>query len=143
MRVSNSVPKTLQDVSINIKLKLSALWAAVMFCYVYGDYIEVYVPGVMSNAMLVEANSSGLQLKFFAVALLMSIPSLMIFLSLVLKPKINRRLNIVLPALFVLLLVVLNLETAWFFYLYLTGVEILLSLTTIWFAWHWPVNEMA
>ena len=143
MRVSNSVPKTLQDVSINIKLKLSALWAAVMFCYVYGDYIEVYVPGVMSNAMMVSENSSGLQLKFFAVALLMSIPSLMIFLSLVLKPKINRRLNIVLPALFVLLLVVLNLETAWFFYLYLTGVEILLSLTTIWFAWHWPVNEMA
>ncbi|MEC8327174.1 MAG: DUF6326 family protein [Pseudoalteromonas spongiae] len=141
MSKTNQMPSGLVNDTINVKLKLAALWAAVMFCYVYGDYIEVYVPGVMSNAMAVSANSEGLQAKFFAVAFLMSIPSLMVFLSLVLKPTVNRWLNIIIPALFVLLLIGLNLETTWIFYLYLTALEIILSLATIWFAWRWPKND--
>ena len=141
MSQSNQIQNGLVNDTINIKLKLAALWAAVMFCYVYGDYIEVYVPGVMSNAMAVSANSEGLQAKFFAVAFLMSIPSLMVFLSLVLKPSVNRWLNIIIPALFVLLLIGLNLETTWIFYLYLTGLEVILSLITIWYAWRWPKND--
>ena len=34
-----------QDFKVNIKLKLSLLWTSVMFCYVYGDYFQLYVPG--------------------------------------------------------------------------------------------------
>lgn len=131
-----------EDYKINVKLKLSALWIAVMFCYVYGDYIQVFVPGIMSEALRVSEDKEGIQFEFFAVALLMSIPSLMIFLTLVLKPTINRRLNIIIPSLFVVLLVSLNLENVWGFYLYLTGLEVLLSFMTIWHAWKWPQSEM-
>ncbi|MBQ4811511.1 hypothetical protein A7985_11620 [Pseudoalteromonas luteoviolacea] len=130
-----------EDYQINVKLKISALWIAVMFCYVYGDYIQVFVPGIMSEALLVSADKEGIQFEFFAVALLMSIPSVMVFLTLVLKPSINRRLNIIIPSLFVVLLVSLNLETVWGFYLYLTGLEVLLSLMTVWLAWKWPMTE--
>ncbi|MBQ4835166.1 MULTISPECIES: DUF6326 family protein [Pseudoalteromonas] len=130
-----------EDYQINVKLKLSALWVAVMFCYVYGDYIQVFVPGIMSEALLVSAEKEGIQFEFFAVALLMSIPSVMIFLTLTLKPNINRRLNLIIPSLFVVLLVSINLETVWGFYLYLTGLEVVLSLMTIWHAWKWPKTE--
>jgi hypothetical protein len=34
----------LEDFKINIKLKLSALWAGVTLCYLYCDYFELYVP---------------------------------------------------------------------------------------------------
>lgn len=34
----------LEDFKINIRIKLSALWTSVMFCYIYGDYFELYVP---------------------------------------------------------------------------------------------------
>jgi hypothetical protein len=135
---SNSVYK---DFPINVKLIISSLWVAVMFCYVYGDYIQIYVPGILSEAMKVTAAKEGIEIEFFAVALLMSIPSLMIFLTLALKPSINRWLNIIIPVLYIILLVAVNLETTWIYYLYLTAIEILLSITTVWYAWNWPKTE--
>ncbi len=137
---SNSVFK---DFPINVKLIISSLWVAVMFCYVYGDYIQIYVPGILADAMEVTAAKEGIEIEFFAIALLMSIPSLMIFLTLVLKPSINRWLNIIIPALYIILLVAVNLETTWVYYLYLTAIEILLSITTVWYAWNWPKTELS
>ena len=137
---SNSVFK---DFPINVKLIISSLWVAVMFCYVYGDYIQIYVPEILADAMEVTAAKEGIEIEFFAIALLMSIPSLMIFLTLVLKPSINRWLNIIIPALYIILLVAVNLETTWVYYLYLTAIEILLSITTVWYAWNWPKTELS
>ncbi len=34
----------LEDFKVNVKIMLSALWTSVMFCYIYGDYFELYVP---------------------------------------------------------------------------------------------------
>jgi len=31
--------RALDDIKIHVKVKLSALWAAVMFCYIYGDIL--------------------------------------------------------------------------------------------------------
>ena len=135
---SNSVFK---DFPINVKLIISSLWVAVMFCYVYGDYIQIYVPEILADAMEVTAAKEGIEIEFFAIALLMSIPSLMIFLTLVLKPSINRWLNIIIPVLYIILLIAVNLETTWIYYLYLTAIEILLSITTVWYAWNWPKTE--
>ena len=136
----SSINSTAQVFQINVKLKISALWIAVMFCYVYGDYIEIYVPGVIADAMTVKS-SIETQLEFFAVALLMAIPSVMIFFSLVLKPNINRLLNIILPTVYILLLIAVNMAGGWIFYLFLTAIEIAISITTIWYAWKWPTIE--
>ncbi|MDP5215504.1 DUF6326 family protein [Pseudoalteromonas tunicata] len=141
MSSTNNSNSVFQDFPINVKLIISSLWVAVMFCYVYGDYIEVYVPGVIANAMEVTSAKEGIQLEFFAVALLMSVPSVMIFLTLVLKPRINRWLNIIIPTLYIVLLIAINLQTTWGFYLYLTAIEILLSIYTVWYAWNWPKIE--
>ena len=35
---------TLEDYKINIKIKLSILWASVTLFYLYGDYFELYIP---------------------------------------------------------------------------------------------------
>ena len=34
----------LEDFKVNVKIKLSVLWTSVMFCYIYEDYFELYVP---------------------------------------------------------------------------------------------------
>jgi hypothetical protein len=34
----------LEDFKVNVKIKLAALWTSVMFCYIYEDYFELYVP---------------------------------------------------------------------------------------------------
>ena len=131
-----STKKVFEDFQINVKLKISALWIAVMFCYVYGDYIEIYVPGVIADAMAVKS-SIETQLEFFAVALLMAIPSVMIFFTLVVKPNVNRWLNIILSTLYIIMLIATNLTETWVFYLFLTAIEILISVAIVWYAWNW------
>lgn len=133
----NRTVKVYEDFQINVKLKISALWITIMFCYVYGDYIEIYIPGVLAEAMEVKATVET-QLEFFAVAFLMVIPSVMIFFTLVLKPKINRWLNIILPVFYILLLIVVNLSGGWAFYLFLTSVEIVISIAILYYAYKWP-----
>ena len=136
----NSTKAVFEDFQINVKLKISALWIAVMFCYVYGDYIEIYVPGVIADAMTVKS-SIETQLEFFAVAVLMVMPSMMIFFALVVKPNINRWLNIILAACYIVLLIAVNTETGWWFYLFLTAIEVLISVAIVWYAWNWPTLE--
>jgi hypothetical protein len=136
----NSTKTVFEDFQINVKLKISALWIAVMFCYVYGDYIQIYVPGILAKAMEVNATTET-QIEFFAVALLMAMPSVMIFFTLVIKPKINRWLNIILSALYIIILVATNLTETWVFYLFLTAIEVLISVAIVWYAWNWPTIE--
>ena len=140
MNKNNSTAIAYDDFKINVKLKISALWIAVMFCYVYGDYIQIYVPGMMAKAMEVNATTET-QLQFFAIAVLMVIPSVMIFFTLVLKPNFNRWLNIILSTLYIILLIGSNLTETWAFYLFLTAIEILISVAIVWYAWKWPRNE--
>lgn len=137
MSLNVGTVEVFEDFQINVKLKISALWVAVMFCYVYGDYIQIYVPGIMKQAMEVKATTET-QLEFFAVAILMAIPSVMIFFTLVLNPIANRRLNIILSLLYILLLIATNLTETWVFYLFLTAIEIMISIAIIWYAWKWP-----
>lgn len=84
-----------EDVKVNIKIILSGLWASVTLCYLYGDYFELYVPqkakGLVEGINLLDS-----PFKLFSAAFLLSLPALMVFLSLILKPQINRILNIVL-----------------------------------------------
>ncbi|WP_259367982.1 DUF6326 family protein [Colwellia sp. BRX8-9] len=133
----NSTKTVFEDFQINVKLKISALWIAVMFCYVYGDYIQIYVPGILAKAMEVKATTET-QFQFFAVALLMVLPSVMIFFTLVVKPKINRWLNIILSTLYIIMLIATNLTETWGFYLFLTTIEVLISVVIVWYAWNWP-----
>jgi hypothetical protein len=38
-----------EDIRVNAKLKLFALWSSVMFFYVYGDYFQLYQPGQLQD----------------------------------------------------------------------------------------------
>jgi hypothetical protein len=128
----------LEDVKVPVKLKLSALWAALMFCYLYGDYFGLYVPGQLQG-MLTGGGPIGptTERSLVAVSVLMVIPSLMVFLAVGLRPQISRWTNIGLAA-FYALVVAVTMPGSWAFYLMFSTVEIALSLMIIWCAWIWP-----
>lgn len=137
--------KSLEDFSINIKLKLSALWISTMFCYVYGDVFKLFVPsqlqGLLNGQSGVGATTPSSLLSF---AVLMTIPSLMIILSLVLKPAINRWVNISVGILFTFVMALILFTTKnemMIFYRYLALVEIILTGSIVWLAWSWPKRE--
>ena len=99
-----------EDLKVNIKIKLSALWTSVTFCYLYGDYFELYVPQ-KTQGLINGVNMLDSPIKLFAASILLSIPSLMIFLSIILKPTINRRLNIILGILYTAMMVLIALTS--------------------------------
>lgn len=126
------------DVAVPVRAKLSALWAALMFCYIYGDYFGLYVPGKLSG-VLEGAGPIGpvSQGTLVITAVLLAIPGLMVFLSLVLPVAICRWSNILLGA-FYIAVMLLTMPGAWNFYLLLGVIEIGLGLLTLWYAWSWP-----
>ena len=129
----------LEDFNINVKVKLSALWASVTFLYIYGDYFELYVPNkvqgiINSNSMLDHPA------KLFAAALLLAIPALMICLSIILKPSINRGLNLIFGIFFtgIMLLIALTSFSEWrAFYVFYAFLESGLTTIIVWYAWNW------
>lgn len=142
MASNNLTSNPLEDVRINIKFKLAALWTSVMFCYVYGDFFTLFVPGHIQDLM---DGKSGIgnttPLKLLAFAVLMTIPAVMIFLSLALKPKISRILNITAGLFFTLimaLIIVTSISEWMIFYIYLAVVEVILTGSIVWLALKWP-----
>ncbi len=133
----------LEDFKVNLKLKLAALWASVMFCYIYGDYFAFYVPGQLEGFIKGETLLDS-PLKLFAASLLMAVPALMIFLSVALKPKTNRYLNIIFGVLYTAIMVLIALTSMapwWAFSVFLALIESVLTSFIVWYAWRWPKLE--
>jgi hypothetical protein len=129
-----------EDFKIDVKLKLSALWTSVMFCYVYGDYFSFHVPKQIEIFLKGETNLDH-PLKLLAAAVLMAIPALMIFLSLVLKPKLNRWLNIIFGIIYtaiMLLIAITSIAPWWTFYVFFAVLESIITSMIVYYAWKWP-----
>jgi len=129
----------LEDPKINVKLKLAGLWTSTMFLYVYGDFFGLFQPGEvvkLFNGEIPNMGPSTQGLVLFC-AIAVAIPALMIALSLTLKPALNRWVNIVLGLVYTLFMLV-TMPGAWWFYLFLGVVEIVLTLAIVWVAWTWP-----
>lgn len=132
-----------EDFKINVKLMLSALWTSVMFLYIYGDYFELYVPEKVAG-LLNGQNILNTPYKLLFATIVLTLPSLMIFLSLAMKPKWNRVVNIsigVLLTLFTLLVGVSSLTEWRIFYVMLAFLESIITSIVVWKAWHWPKSN--
>lgn len=137
--------RSLEDVMVPTKAKISALWASAMFCYVYGDLLGFYIPGNlqrMIDGTLMPWPVTSFLLLGFAVA--MSIPSAMVALTLLLSPPASRWLNVIVGALETALIAFTMID-AWrignYFYIYLGIVECAITLLIVWSALAWPRYE--
>ncbi|MBE7385648.1 MAG: hypothetical protein F6J95_030145 [Leptolyngbya sp. SIO1E4] len=85
------------DAKVDVRIKLSALWVATMFCYLYADILSLYRSDLLEQIMIGEIIGFQINQAFLlGSAVLMSIPTIMIFLSLTLSPKVNRYANMIL-----------------------------------------------
>ncbi|GAG15374.1 unnamed protein product, partial [marine sediment metagenome] len=99
MNSNKKSARILQDVKINVKIKLSALWVAVTLCYVYADVFVLYKPGHIEEIIAGES-ALGSQVSLLGGAIMVTIPAIMVFLSLTLKAKANRWANIILSIIY-------------------------------------------
>lgn len=131
--------KALDDSKIHVKIKLSALWASVMFCYIYGDYFGLYKPGTLQGMVDGQMGPLGptTQGILLGTAIMMAIPSVMVFLSLGLPPTLSRWANISFGAIYTAIMLI-TMPGAWVFYICLGAIEVILTALIVWYAWHWP-----
>ena len=143
MDTNTKKTKYWEDLKINVKIKLSALWIALMFCYTYADILGFYAPGNLEE--LLSGEIAGIQMTqglLLGSAILMLVPSTMVFMSLVLKAKANRLVNIIVGIAY------LGVLGSTFFtgrnpayYLLFAIVKALLLVLIIRFAWKWPKGD--
>ena len=63
----------------------------------------------------------------------------MIFLSVALKPNLNRWLNIIFGVIYTLIILVTM--WGWKFYIFFGIIEVALTGLVVWYAWNWPRQE--
>lgn len=137
-----NTPHSLEDISVNVKLKLAAMWASFMFLYTYVDYFHLYMPGAVSDILKGKVFVFDITQGFLLIALIfVAIPVLMIFLSVALPAKINRRTNIIVASVFIPYMLFNLAGVAWIHMVLGAVIEVGLLCLIIRYAWKWPRIE--
>ena len=120
------------------RLLIAGAWTSLMFCYLYDDEFGFYRPGKLA-AMSAGRTPLGptTQQVLLAFSVMMSIPALMIFLTLILPRPVSRGLNLVL-GLFYAAIVVATMIHGWQFDLYFLVLDVALSAAIVVLALRWP-----
>lgn len=136
-------PMPLDDSPVNVRMKLAAAWTSFMFLYVYVDYLVLYKPGFLDNILSGKIFVFDISQGFLLGALVsVSIPALMVFMSVTLPARVARCTNLIVAALYIPYSIINVAGEAWvYFFAYGILVEVALLLLVIRFAWSWPRRE--
>ena len=130
------------DVQVGVRLKIASLWIAMLFLFAYGDIFGFFAPGRIAEIQ--GGRVSGIEITqtfLFAVSVYIAIASAMVFLTLVLRSAVNRWVNIVLAALYIVSIVASMFgEDAYF--VFLSVMESAMLALIIWYAWTWPQRRL-
>ena len=143
MKTKNKI--ILENRAVNIKVKLALFWVALMFFYIYNDIFSLFQPGHVAE--LAEGQLEGVQFTqtlLFGAAMLMAFPSIMVLLSIILKARVNRLVNIILGIFHILILIgtqFVGEGETWYYWRFNELLQALFLVLIIWTAWKWPVNE--
>lgn len=125
---------------VDVRIRMSALWAAVMFVFAYVDLFSLYRADVRAS---IESGKMFIfdigQPFLLGVTIYVIVPSLMIYLSLVLGRRINRAVNLVFAALYAITIGG-SAVGEWNYFILGSAVEVALLLVVVHHAWTWRTH---
>ena len=133
---------TLENLRLPVQAKLAAAWTSFMFLYIYVDHLGLYKPGHVDgilNGLIWKFDVSATLLTIILVSV--SIPALMVVLSMTLPARANRATNLVVATLYIPFSVFNAAGATWewaAFYGLSIGIEVLLLAFILRSAWTWP-----
>ena len=118
-----------------VRIKLSALWAALMLTFLLGDVLRIFSGDFNAGDM------GGMQVNqviYLGMAVLFVIPICMVYLSLTLKYSVNRWANIIISIIFFgfNLVGLPTYPSAYDQFLIIVG--LVFNILIVWYAWKWP-----
>ena len=138
----NQYKNALEDIKVSLKLKLATLWAGLMFLYIYVDYFALYMPNKINDIQKGRVYEFDITQGFLLAAIAsLTIPALMIFLSVALPAKVNRRANIIIASVYIPYTLFNLAGEAWMHMVFGAVVEVVLLCLIIRYAWKWPRIE--
>ena len=118
----------------DVQIVLSALWVSLMLTYLLGDVMRIFSGDYVEGEMGGQEVSQGMWL---VAAMVMLIPIVMVFLTLVLLPPIGGWLNIIL-AVFLFIFNLAGLRSYPSYYdRFLILVGLAFNVLIVWYAWSW------
>lgn len=127
-----------QPSKVNVRVKISALWASMLFVFAYVDLFSLYRADFRAD--LEGGKIAGFTINqsfLLGTTIYIVIPSLMVFLALVLAPRICRIINVVLGIVYALTIVA-GAIGEWNYYILGSAVEFALLAVIAFYAWSWP-----
>jgi len=134
-----------RDTKIDVKLVLSALWITMLIVFAYVDIFGFFRADVLHAALDGKVAVLGLtvdQMFLVFTTVYILIPTLMVFLSLVLRPRVNRIANIALSIIYALTIIG-GAIGEWNYYILGSAVEVVLLVAIVRTAWTWPRTQVA
>lgn len=134
--------KKLDEQKVNVRIKLATLWTSFMFLYIYVDYFHLYMPDSLEDMIAGRVFEFDVSQGFLTAALIsVSIPALMIFMSVGLPAKISRMANIVLGTIYIPYTLFNLVGEAWIHMFLGATLEVILLVLIIRNAWKWPTVQ--
>ncbi|KQX62847.1 DUF6326 family protein [Angustibacter sp. Root456] len=131
-------PTAYEDYRINARIKISALWTSVLFVFGYVDLFSSFRGDVRADIeagrMFAFTIGPGFLLGATVYVL---VPSLMVFLSLVLRPRVARTTNVVVAVLYAVTIVGGTIGE-WGYYVLGSVAEAAALAAVVYYAWTWP-----
>ena len=128
----------LQPFYVNVRVKISALWTAMLFVFAYVDIFSLYRPDFRAELEAGEISGFAVGEGFLlATTVYVLIPSLMVFGAVVLRPRVNRVVNIAVSAIYALTIVA-GAIGEWNYWILGSVVELALLGAIVYHAWTWP-----
>lgn len=117
-----------------VRIKLSALWVALMLTYLLGDVLRIYSgdfkPGEIGGKQMSQGG-------YLGIAAFMVIPVVMVFLSLILVHPVDRWANIIVAVIFFAFNLIGLPTYVGAYDKFLIVVGLVFNVLTVWYAWKW------
>jgi uncharacterized protein DUF6326 len=126
------------ETPVNVRIKISALWTSMLFVFVYVDLFSLYRADFRADLEAGEVSGFTIDQAFLVgTTAFVVIPSLMVFGTLVLRPRVGRIANIALGSVYALLIITSAIGE-WTYYVLGSAIEVVLLAAIVYYAWNWP-----
>jgi len=141
-QVTNPPSTDLAPATVSVRIKMSALWASMLFVFAYVDLFSLYRPDVRADIEAGRLSGFAINQTFLLITTAyVVLPALMVFLSLVLPARISRMTNLVLAVGYALTIVGGAVGESNVYYLLGSAVEVVLLAGIAFYAWTWPTSR--
>jgi len=129
---------------IDVRIILSSLWAARMLSSLQGDVVRFMQPGMLEEMIAGTSDIAVTNELILVMSIILAVPIFMSVLSLVIKEKANRLVNLGVGIFFVIwelvfLITVYSQSPA--FEIFWGLVYLIFAVLVVYFAWKWPTTE--